>query len=399
VSYLFFDIQITGHHTEYIGHLINYFKDSPTERAIVFVVHPHFKESVPHLANEACKISPLKLIEVSDEEYRKATSGNLFKQSFTMLKLVIRYAKRYQSTHVFLLSFNVFQLCLIFIRPAFKIRGILFLQFYRMSKGNLKERLKYLRKYLITKLYSNNRQIDRVFILNDPKTADYLNNRFRTGLFHVLNDPVPLLTPLSGFNSYMHYDIAPERKILLHLGALDDRKGTLEFIQSALHIDVKRQGELAFLVAGSASSPKMSEEINNQIRRVNEATQIKAIYDPGFLPDAKMKSILDQCYGIVIPYKNPEASSGILGHAAASNKPVIATGKGLLKELIEQYNLGLLIDEVRPELIADKIESLLSAGIWVSESAKFLVERTPVTFASTIVKNETCPPFNNHLQR
>lgn len=389
MNYLFFDIQITGHHTEYIGHLINYFKDSPTGSATVFVVHPHFKDNVPYLASEASKINTVKLAEVSDEEYRKATSGSLFKQSFAMLKLVKRYARHYQSTHVFLLSFNIFQLSLIFTRPTFKIRGILFLQFYRMSKGDWKERLKYFRKYLITKLYSSNKQIDRIFILNDPKTAYYLNNRFRKDLFYVLNDPVPVLTPLDSFNINKNYHIAPTRKILLHLGALDDRKGTLEFIQSALHIKPEFQSEFAFLVAGSPSSVKMAEKITSQIQHVNEATQIKAIYDPGFLPDAKMKSILDQCFAIVIPYKNPEASSGILGHAAASNKPVIATGKGLLKELIEQYSLGLLIDEVKPKLIAEKIEMLRRSGVWASESAKFVVERTPQTFASTIVENES----------
>ena len=98
-----------------------------------------------------------------------------------------------------------------------------------------------------------------------------------------------------------------------------------------------------------------------------------------------MKSLLDQCYAIVIPYKNPESSSGILGHAAASNKPVITTGKGLLKELVEQYSLGLLIDEVKPELIAGKIETLLHRGDWKGESTKFVVQRTPEHFASTIV--------------
>lgn len=382
---LIFDITITGHHTEYIGHLMRYFKQHPSEGKNIFVVHPHFKEKFPHLVPDANANRHIQFVEVTNQEYQKATAGSLFRQSFAMLKLVKQYAGQHKCTQVFLLSFNVFQIGLIFIRPAFKISGILFLQFYRMSKGNWSERLKYFRKYLITKLYSNNKQIDRIFILNDPKTAVYLNNQFRKGLFHVLNDPIPALAPLSEFNIYERYHIAHGRKILLHLGALDDRKGTLEFIQSALHIKSEFQEELAFLVAGSPGGAKMAEKIDQHIRLVNEATKIKAIYEPGFLPDAKMKSILDQCDAIVIPYKNPEASSGILGHAAASNKPLIATGKGLLKELIEQYNLGLLVDEVKPELIADKIEMLHRIGEWKSESSTFVAERTPEIFASTIV--------------
>ena len=388
---LIFDITITGHHTEYIGHLNQYFKQHPSDGTNVFVVHPHFKEKFPHLVPDADANRNIQLVEVTNREYQKATTGTLFRQSFAMLKLVKQYAKQCQSTQVFLLSFNVFQIGLIFFRPPFKIRGILFLQFYRMSKGNWRERLKYFRKYLITKFYSNNKRIDRIFILNDQKTAVYLNNQFRKGMFHVLNDPIPALAPLSEFNIYERYQIAPGRKILLHLGALDDRKGTLEFIQSALHIKSEFQGELAFLVAGSPGGAKMAEKIDQHIRLVNEATQIKAIYDPGFLPDAKMKSILDQCHAIVIPYKNPEASSGILGHAAASNKPLIATGKGLLKELIEQYNLGLLIDEVKPGLIAEKIEILHHMDGWKSESAAFVAERTPEIFASTMIAKANSP--------
>ena len=233
---LFFDILITGHHTEYIGHLIHYFRHHPEAGVNIFVVHPHFKDQFPRLAADANEIHNVQLVEITEDEFQKSTAGSLLRQSFSCLRLVQRYAERYQAERVFLLSFNVFQISLMLIRPSFKIRGILFLQFYRMSKGSWKERLKYLRKYIVTKLYSNNRQIERIFILNDPNSADYLNRKFRKGLFQVLNDPIPVLQPLDGFNIHDLYNIEPERKILLHLGALSDRKGTLEFIRSALFV-------------------------------------------------------------------------------------------------------------------------------------------------------------------
>uniref|UniRef100_F4CA82 Glycosyl transferase group 1 n=1 Tax=Sphingobacterium sp. (strain 21) TaxID=743722 RepID=F4CA82_SPHS2 len=385
MTYLFFDIEITGHHSEYIGHLIRYFKHHSRGGSNVFVVHPKFKEKFPQLADEADLAPDVLLIEISEDEYQKSSEGGLIKMSFSRLKLVKKYANAHKASHVFLLHFNVFQFSLMFLRPSFKIRGILFLQFYRMAKQNWKERLKYARKYLITKAYANNKQIERVFILNDISSVNYLNHKFRNNLFSVLNDPVPGLLPLDDFDIYRHYNIEPTRKILLHPGALSDRKGTLEFIQSALFVKSEIQNELTFLIAGSAGGAKMSASIENQVNNVNKTTKIKAIYDPGFLTNEKMKSILDQCYAVVIPYKNSEASSGILGHAAASNKPVISTGKGLLKELIEVYKLGVLIDEVHPELIAKKIEELIHYGDWKSESTRFVAERTPECFASTIV--------------
>lgn len=385
MSTLFFDIQITGHHTEYIGHLIDYFRSRPPSGPVTFVVHPHFADRFPQLAEKTRGSEQVRLVSVSEAEYQKATAGSLTRQSFATLRLVNAYAERYQADRVSLLSFNVFQIALIFARPRFKINGILFLQFYRMNTDSWKDRLKYFRKYWITRLYTRNKQLERVFILNDPKTADYLNRTFGTGLFHALNDPIPVLEPLHGFDCHSQYGLEPGRKILLHLGALDHRKGTLEFIRSATYMATERQEELAYLVAGSPSSNEMGEQIERQIRLVNETTRIKAIYEPGFLPEAKMKSMLDQCYAIVIPYKNPEASSGILGHAASANKPLVATGKGLLKELIEGYRLGLLVERVEPALIAERIESLLRSGDWKSASNAFTAERTPEAFAATIV--------------
>lgn len=389
MSTLFFDIQITGHHTEYIGHLIGYFRSRPATGPVTFVVHPHFAHKFPRLAEGARGREQVQLVSVTEAEYRKATAGSLTRQSFATFRLVNKYAERYRADRVSLLSFNVFQIALIFARPRFKISGILFLQFYRMNTDSWKDRLKYFRKYWVTKLYTKNKQIERIFILNDPKTADYLNRTFQTGLFRALNDPIPVLEPMHGFDCHTRYHLEPGRKILLHLGALDHRKGTLEFIRSATHIGAGQQEELAYLVAGSPSSKEMEEQIEQQIRIVNETTRVKAIYEPGFLPDAKMKSMLDQCYAIVIPYRNPEASSGILGHAASAGKPLIATGKGLLKELIEDYRLGLLIEGVAPALIAAKIEALLCSGDWQHASGAFAAERTPEVFAATIAGDTT----------
>jgi len=382
---LIFDIIITGHHSEYIGHLVDYLVKNPDDHHYIFVTHPDFPSRFPNIISKAKENDNIQISGITAKELRMSESGNLLKRSFSWYKIVAKYASQYNANHALLLYFNLFQLPLIFFRPKFHVSGILFLQFYRMAKTSWKERLKYFRKYCVTKSFSLNPKIHKIFILNDNKTAEFLNNEFRTKIFHVLYDPVPYLRPAEGFNSYDHYNIEPDRKILLHLGALSDRKGTLEFIESALSIKHEFQSGLAFLVAGSPGSAEMSEKIETRINQVNKTTKIKAVYDNGFLSNEKMKSIVDQCYAIVIPYKNPEASSGILGHAAASNKPVITTGKGLLKELIEHYNLGLLIDEVTPEFIAEKIETLLGYDDWKSESLKFIMERTPENFASTIV--------------
>jgi glycosyltransferase involved in cell wall biosynthesis len=100
-----------------------------------------------------------------------------------------------------------------------------------------------------------------------------------------------------------------------------------------------------------------------------------------------MKSIFEQCSVVLIPYKNTEASSGILGHAVAANKYVIATGKGLIKELIQENDFGVLIDSITPFEIASKIESFLPLQLNNHLSSQFLKSHTPKEFAELIILN------------
>ena len=79
-----------------------------------------------------------------------------------------------------------------------------------------------------------------------------------------------------------------------------------------------------------------------------------------------------------------------MGHAAASNKKVITTGKGLLKEIVERNDLGYLVDEVRPKLIADCIIFMLinyANGDINLKAKKFVDDNSPKAFSSKIINN------------
>lgn len=385
---LIVDFFISGHHAEYLDHLVEYLvKGTPKQPQYVFLVHPKFNENFNYIVEKTKRTKGTTWVNIHDDEFRKINQGRLVQRSLRAFRIVDHYAKIHQISHVLLMHFNLFQLALAIRRPSYTVSGILFLQFFRMDRSTLKMRIKYFRKHLLTKLYCLNPRLRKVYILNDEKSASYLNAAFGTNIFEMLADPIPELEPLPGFDVYNEFQIEEGRIILLHLGMLSNRKGTLEFIGSARFLSPQNQPKVALLVVGKAESESMATDIRSEINRLEAISTAQVVWQDSFISSERMKSIFDQCHAVVIPYKTAEASSGILGHAAAANKPVITTGKGLLKEIVETYDLGLLIDDVDPERVAQKIETLLGYSRWKSKSAEFLAERTRESFASKIIKH------------
>lgn len=383
---LFFDIQLTGHHSEYINHLVDYLcVNNDLTDEYFFVVHPDFSKQFPEIVFKAQQLSNVTWIEITKEEFDKSQRGSLIRSSFSLYRLMDFYAKKCKVHHVYLLYFNSFQLSCIFYRPNYSMSGILFLQFYRMSKSTLKDKIKYFRKYYITKLYALNPQIQGVSILNDLKTAEYLNREFNTTIFRMLPDPIPVLSPLQHFDIYEHYTIDRNRKIFLHIGSLGDRKGTFEIIEAAKHISDDFQSEIAILVVGKASEQE-SELLSQKIEKAWEESKVSILWDNQFVSNEMMKSLFDQCTAVLIPYKNAEASSGILGHAVAAKKLVIATKSGLLQELVENNNLGITISNVHPRDIAKAIINLEYYSIDQMRFYSFKEKHKSNEFAEQVIK-------------
>lgn len=385
---LFFDIQITGHHAEYIDHLVDYlFINNDLTDEYFFVVHPDFSNQFSRIVSKAQQLTNVTWIEITIDEFKKSQQGGLIRNSFRIYQLMDSYAIKYKVNQVCVLYFNSFQIPFIIYRPKYVLSGILFLQFYRMSRNTIKDKLKYYRKYYITKLYSLNSQLQRVFILNDEKTAEYLNEEFNTTIFSMLPDPIPVLTPLAHFDIYKHYSIEKTRKIFLHIGSLGDRKGTFEIIEAAKLIASEMQKDMAILLVGKASD-RESELIYQKVEKALKESEVTVLWDNQFVSSEMMKSLFDQCTAVLIPYKNAEASSGILGHAVAANKLVIATGKGLLKEMVENHNLGVVISEVNPKCVSEAIINLKYYAIDYTKFHSFKEKHKTSEFAQQIINNK-----------
>lgn len=383
---LFFDIEITGHHSEYIRHLVHYIdkEQSLVKDLFIFVVHPDFCTRFVDITSVVERSSNIRFVSIKEEELLHFERKPLLKKSLYVNKLLKRYGKQIKPDAAFLLSINMFQLGLLFNFSSIPLYGILFKQFSRLEKSKRFD-YTYFRKNLQTFLLSSKKNLKRVFILNDEYSANTLNKAFSTKIFRALPDPIPNFTPLPQFDIYAEYNIPRERKICLHIGSLSKRKGTIETIKSIGMLRKEHLEQTHLLLVGRAK-PDFATEIEECIDKLNVKNHIT--WDNEFVSNEKMKSLFDGVSCVVMPYYNSEASSGILGHAAASGKPVIATGKGLLRELITDYKLGYLIDVVTPNNIAGEIQFIINSeeGFRDSNLSKeFVRTRRPEHFASLII--------------
>jgi glycosyltransferase involved in cell wall biosynthesis len=383
---LVFDIATTGHHSEYIDHLIEYLCANISDVHYIFVVHPNFKEKFPNIVSKSVNSLNINWVYVTQQELDLCYKGNLIQKSFNQYKVLNKYALENKVTHAVILYFNTLQFALILKRPNYTVSGILFLQFYRMQVNTFNEKLKYYRKYYTTYLYSINKKITRVHILNDQKSVDFLNSKFKTKIFKKLPDPIPQLKPLAGFDIYQHYGLNKDQKIFLHIGGLADRKGTFEVVKSSEFIPKEIQSKIVILLVGKTNNNQVEKALKNQLKASSKSSEVTIIWDNQFIPTNMMKSLFNQCKTVLIPYKNVEASSGILGHAMASNKRVITTGKGLLKELVVENNLGYLLNEVTPSAIAKKMKESYNINIESLKVDRLLQECDPNIFSLLILK-------------
>jgi glycosyltransferase involved in cell wall biosynthesis len=384
MTYIIYDSSITGHHSEYLSHVVDYIVSKPTIDNFVLVVPEEIQIKFPDIIKKSEHFFQIRWEYIKTEETDKLSRMSLVKRSFKEFKIVEFYAKKFNAHCVYLMYFNLFQLALVFKRPTFYISGILFLQFYRMEKDNWKEKIKYYRKYWTTKLYSRNPKIKNIFVLNDQKTVTFLNHEFNTKIFFMLPDPIPEYEEEKGFSLHEYYKICPQKKILLHPGAIDPRKGTYEIIDSIDLLSNQVTEEYAILIIGKAKI-EVDQIIKAKISSLLN-TKFTIIFDNTFVSNERLKSLFVQSFAVLMPYKNPEASSGILGHAAKAGKPVITTGKGLLKEIVEQNNMGVLIDDCYPYLIANVLNTN-SLNFEMNKKDNFVAKHTSKIFTETLLWN------------
>ena len=377
---LIFDQSIDGHHLEYIHHL--YCEAAKKENThFYFILNPKFND-VKHILTwpDAKNIS---IDFFTDKELHNFTKNGLF-VSFFLSKALNHRIKKFDASSVFLLNIISFlPFIIFFVSSKIKISGIVYLIYlYRWKKANWLMKLSDVAKYLI---FSKAKCFNQIFLLNDSVAPRYLNTLYKTSVFKYLPDPIFIDTASADnvTTSRTDLDISEFQKVLLHFGALNDRKGTLEILKAIDSDIIKDINGYCFIFAG-----KVGTDIKVDFYKYYEENKHKCqilLFDE-FCDYSFISSLCVISDLILMPYKVNEQSSGILNYAALHHKPVMGVDDGLLGKIIKRFNLGYVLKESNDRDIVDFLNNFKNK---VNKSAyKYLKQNSISKFTKIIFKNE-----------
>lgn len=341
MKYLIFNPDLSGHYLEYIHH--EYIGASNRKNDIfIFILPPSFEDLKKNL--EWPKSENINILFLSDNECLKLRTGGNVVKPFFRCKVLKKYIKMVRPDSVILNQLITYIPCIFTLLSCqCSIRGIIYKIPRHRSKPSTLTKIK---DYLLYKYMSISNHIDTVWLLNDRNSAMYYNKFFSVDKFKFLPDPVNI--PNEFYTPHgTTINPSPNLLKLVHCGGLDDRKGTNIIIEalSNLPSDVLKMISISFV--GRIKDEKLRINLESFTREFRNKTQI--CLESGFVSYERLRDYISAADFILIPYKNIEQSSGILGYAAFFNKPVIGPAEGLLGELILNNHLGLTISNINPE--------------------------------------------------
>ena len=337
---LIFDHIMSGHHGEYISHLLKFLPND--FKKVRFLVREEIKDhelvelSISELKdNGTCEIDYL-----TKDDLLYLNGGMKIFRPFRVLNFISKYCNKHNFDKLFFLYLNSVFIALMIKRPPLDIYGILFLQFTRISADNFRTRLKKLAKGVITRLVTYNKNVIKIFLINDEWSANYLNEKYNLNKYEFLLDPLPEIPNIGRDKSS---DILKklklnENKFFLHPGSITDRKGTIELIMA--FNKSKNKSNYKLLIIGKAS-----KEFETKLRAIIKDTDMQdsVIFRNDFVSYEVLNMLIKLCKAVIIPYKISETSSGIIGHTMKNNKLLITVNRGLIGELARNYSKSILI--------------------------------------------------------
>jgi glycosyltransferase involved in cell wall biosynthesis len=171
----------------------------------------------------------------------------------------------------------------------------------------------------------------------------------------VVPDPLEL--------SYGHYsqEAARERlqlpqnvPILLFFGELRRNKGPDILLDAVKNLEQDFRLVIAGLPDDTArldiaSCKEQLDKPDKIIARLN------------YIPEGEVDCYFLSADVVVLPYrKDVKGTSGILQHACAAGKPVIASDVGEIGRMVKEHSLGIIVEPESPQALRDGIQSFLA---------------------------------------
>ncbi len=376
---LFYDSAYTGHHIEYLNHLLQY----QTEVNFSFLIHPKAAEQIKNPFKRTIHIINDAIIKIYEAGLHQLKRGE------QELPHILDFCKKENIRHLFFLTIDPYLHALGNHKENSNLffSGIFFIPYCRMAVESFFSRvwLKKQWKRRQVLVLARQKNLKNVYLLNDQSTATRLNQLTHRDIFHYLPDPIPEsigFTPEILETTKKRFNINQNKKIYLLFGGLDPRKNVLNVLEAFRQIDPFFLNQVKLIICGHASPAYL-----NQIEKKLEAipTTLDIFFEPSFVEDSVRDALFWLTDFVLMPYINFYGSSGILGHATKFKKPVIGPDKGLISELMDQFQLGISTNGHDSVAIKNAIIKIFHQQDNLQYGKKFLEDKTPEIFSKTLL--------------
>lgn len=391
---MLFNTQSTGHHAEHVQHLLRHCEELRPSARLIPVVPPEMAENIQDDVEKAR--AEVEVLD-GDEVQRVHSEQSRWRRSLAEWTLAETYARRLGVDHCVLLDLNWFQFALGFSSAhdiPFTLSGIYFFPFVRLTPREhsgieyLRQGVRYVRKWAVAGWMMRNPKIEGVFVLNDPTAAEWLNERVDSSARRIESIPDPVFALDSGETAgafHDTYELDQDRHAFLFAGTISRRKGVIQTLEAFQKLEADEQRRCSLVLAGRLVD-EVADEVALRVERLQQKTEVEVRTEFRFLSDAELHQALAGCDVILAPYQRTEGSSGLLGHAAQVQSPVIGPHRGLIGELIDRYELGMTVDATRNEDVAQAVRVAITDGIRMGDRSKeYTRVRTPKRFAERIL--------------
>ena len=358
---LIYDSKVTGHHIEYIKHLLKYIVKHKLNE-FTFLLNPAAKEYIKPYKSNIC-IDYIKTSEI-EEINQLEKQGKYIKRTTLERNYILDYAQKNNIIEIILLQIDSFEITLgsrKMLNSNILVSGILFTSHTRTPYHFSRIKTK-LWQFLQVCWMLRNKNLKNVFVLNDQNATNNLNKIHCSNTFKYLPDPIVIKQHNDNLIDIREMLCIPKpRKIALILGSIYKTKNLENIIEAIIMLPVKHKQSITLLIQAGRCYPESYEKDIRKfiIKKLKEDKDLSVIFRFKYIDEKEMNCIFKQVDYVFVAYKDFYTSSGVLNHAIKHQKPVLASRYGVIGDICKAYNLGELVEPYDIQSISKGIERLI----------------------------------------
>ena len=392
---LLFDAAATGHHGEFLENMF-YGIPQVFSGDCMVLTHPDLRSRL-----EAAKVdsgSEIRLNYLGTAQFEILNGAkSLFERGRLELEIVEEACAKFGVKQVLFMHMNVHQYALRtgFRKKGISIRGILLNPYTPLRRAyTLKQKIfagiTALRKRFQFRLMFSNPQIDRVFVLNDARVAEELNRSYpERRPFSPVVDPVPAMVSRCGVLFESALCKTPRYTFLL-FGSMAPRKGCLNVLRAMHQMTVDELSRIRLRFFGKFRTEAIfyRSEVFNAIESLkSKCPAVDIEVEDRYIDFSEMNVELSSADCVLAPYIGFGGSSGVLGHACRSGKPMITCEEGLLGEMVREMEIGVTVNPKDADAFANCLRRALRGELPFNANAgaRYTQDANYQKFSETLI--------------